>query len=93
VVPQGRIRVTWRVHNSTEVPRLVFEWKESGVPERAAKRRRRGFGTDLLERTLAYELKAKVAQAFEPDGLRCTIEVPLTERISIGNSASTPQQD
>jgi two-component system CheB/CheR fusion protein len=93
VVPQGRIRVTWRVHNSTEVPRLVFEWKESGVPERAAKRRRRGFGTDLLERTLAYELKAKVAQAFEPDGLRCTIELPLTERIIIGNSASTPQQD
>jgi PAS domain S-box-containing protein len=92
-VPDGRIRVTWRVHNGTDVPRLVFEWKESGTPDRAAKRKRRGFGTDLLERTLTYELKAKTVQTFEPDGLRCTIELPMTERIVIGNSASPSQQD
>jgi hypothetical protein len=32
-------------------------------------------------------------QTFEPDGLRCTIELPMTERIIIGNSASPSQQD
>lgn len=93
LVPHGRIRVTWRVQDGGEAPRLVFEWKESGARERAATRKRRGFGTDLLERTLAYELKARTVQAFEPDGLRCTIELPLTERIVIGDRTSSPQQE
>jgi PAS domain S-box-containing protein len=92
-VPQGRIRISWRVQNGSDPPQLAFEWKESGTPERAAKRKRRGFGTDLLERTLTYELKAKTVQTFEPDGLRCTIELPMTERLVMGNLANTPQQD
>jgi PAS domain S-box-containing protein len=92
-VPQGRIRISWRVQNGSDPPRLVFEWKESGTPDRAARRKRRGFGTDLLERTLTYELKAKTVQTFEPDGLRCTIELPMTERIVMGNAASTPEPD
>ena len=91
--PDGRIRVTWWVHNGTDPPRLVFEWKESGTPNRTPKRKRRGFGTDLLERTLTYELKAKTVQTYEPDGLRCTIELPMTERVTMGNSASTPEPD
>src|SRR5919107_1522193 len=41
-VPQGRIRISWRVQNGSDLPWLVFEWKESGMPERAAKRKRRG---------------------------------------------------
>ncbi|WP_262272429.1 PAS domain S-box protein [Microvirga yunnanensis] len=92
-VPHGRILISWRVHNSTEVPRLVLEWKESGLADRVAKRKRRGFGTDLLERTLTYELKAKTVQTFESDGLRCTIELPLTKRIVIDHAASTPEPD
>ncbi|WP_147023535.1 sensor histidine kinase, partial [Microvirga aerophila] len=92
-VPQGRIRISWRVQNGSDLPWLVFEWKESGTPERAAKRKRRGFGTDLLERTLTYELKARTVQTFEPDGLRCMIELPMTERIVMSDSASTPEAD
>jgi two-component system CheB/CheR fusion protein len=92
-VPQGRIRISWRVQNGSDLPWLVFEWKESGMPERAAKRKRRGFGTDLLERTLTYELKARTVQTFEPDGLRCMIELPMTERIVMSDSASTPEAD
>jgi PAS domain S-box-containing protein len=92
-VPQGRIRIAWRVQNGSDPPRLVFEWKESGLADRTAKRRRRGFGTDLLERTLTYELKAKTVQTFELDGLRCTIELPMTERIVLGDTASTPEPD
>jgi PAS domain S-box-containing protein len=91
-VPQGRIRISWRVQNGSDPPQLVFEWKESGVLNRAAKRKQRGFGTDLLERTLSYELKAKTVQTFEPDGLRCTIELPMTERLVISDSANMPEQ-
>jgi PAS domain S-box-containing protein len=92
-VPQGRIQISWQVHNGSDPPRLVVEWKESGTPDRTSKRRRRGFGTDLLERTLTYELKAKTVQTFEPDGLRCTIELPMTKRIVMGHSASMPEPD
>ncbi|WP_445504702.1 PAS domain S-box protein [Microvirga sp. G4-2] len=92
-VPHGRIRISWRVQNSSDPPWLVFEWKESGTPDRAAKRKRRGFGTDLLERTLTYELKAKTVQTFEPDGLRCTIELPMTERLVMGSAANRLQPD
>jgi PAS domain S-box-containing protein len=92
-VPQGRIRISWRVQDGSDPPWLIFEWKESGTPERSAKRKRRGFGTDLLERTLTYELKAKTVQTFEPDGLRCTIELPMTQRLVMGDSANTVQQD
>jgi two-component sensor histidine kinase len=81
--PNGRIAVTWRIETDGAGPRLVFAWRESGLPKPAAPKRR-GFGTDLLERTLAYELQAKTVQAFESDGLRCTIELPLTERIALG---------
>ncbi|PVE20746.1 hypothetical protein DC522_30540 [Microvirga sp. KLBC 81] len=92
-VPQGRVRVSWQIHDGSDLPWLVFEWKESGAPDQAAKRKRRGFGTDLLERTLAYELKAKTVQTFEPDGLRCTIRLPMTDRFVMGNAANVLQQD
>ena len=44
----------------------------------------RGFGTELLERTLQYELGAQTRLEFTPDGVRCAISVALTERILAG---------
>jgi two-component sensor histidine kinase len=40
---------------------------------------RRGFGSRLLERSLAAEMSGTVKLAFEPEGLRCEIEVPLED--------------
>jgi hypothetical protein len=34
----------------------------------------------LIERVLPYELDATTAIAFAPDGVRCTIDVPLAGR-------------
>ena len=42
---------------------------------------RRGFGTTLIERTLSHELDAMVNQEFLESGLRCTIEIPLTDKV------------
>jgi hypothetical protein len=41
----------------------------------------RGFGTELLEQTLAYDLKAKTQLDFDPAGFRCVIELPITDRL------------
>lgn len=82
-LPQGRISATWQVAGAglaAEAPLLTIDWIETGgsgmrVPVR------RGFGTNVLEHMLAYELDAQVALGFGPDGLRCTIRLPLTARI------------
>lgn len=43
-------------------------------------RPRKGFGTELLERTLAFELKGQTTMVFNPLGLQCTIAIPLSKR-------------
>jgi PAS domain S-box-containing protein len=84
VTALGRVRVVWRIENVGVVPHLIIAWKESGPPVPPGEPRRRGFGTELLERTLAYELKADVNLLFEPDGLFITILLPISDRLTIG---------
>jgi two-component sensor histidine kinase len=40
---------------------------------------RRGFGSLLLERSLAHDLEGKVSMDFKPDGLVCSIDAPLPQ--------------
>lgn len=77
--PTGRIEVTWRIDESTEPAELLFEWRERGGPH-VSPRLRKGFGTELLERTLAFELKGQTTMVFNPAGLQCTIAIPLSKR-------------
>jgi two-component sensor histidine kinase len=39
--------------------------------------RRKGYGRELIERALPYQLGAESRLDFEPDGIRCTIAVSL----------------
>lgn len=57
--------------------RLRFEWRERGVPSEAGPLPRRGFGVELIEQVLAYDLDAETSLRLETDGLVCTIAVPL----------------
>ena len=72
----GRIRVAWTMSEG-EPQELLLQWKETGVRLPASGPTRRGFGTELIERMLPYQLGARTELAFEPDGLRCNIEVTL----------------
>jgi two-component sensor histidine kinase len=76
----GRVAVLWDVADGdfTE-PMLTVAWKETGAA--VSPPTRTGFGTRVLERTLAYELEARTTLAYEPDGVRCTIRLPLNARI------------
>jgi two-component sensor histidine kinase len=40
---------------------------------------RPGFGSELVKRLIARELKGEGKMAFLPDGVRCTIEIPLAD--------------
>jgi two-component system CheB/CheR fusion protein len=78
--PSGRVDVSWHFVDGGDPTELVFDWRERGGPS-VAPPQRRGFGSELLERTLAFELKGKTTLAFDRAGLHCTIAIPLTRRI------------
>ncbi|TQF33273.1 chemotaxis protein CheB [Bradyrhizobium sp. UNPA324] len=77
--PGGRIEITWRLDEGRDPAALLFEWREHGGPQ-VEPPPRKGFGTELLERTLAFELKGHTALAFNPAGLECAIAIPLSKR-------------
>lgn len=72
--PSGRVEVSWAVG---EDARLHLRWVETGGPA-VSKPTRRGFGSRLIERGLAYELGARVRLVFDPTGVRCTMNIPLS---------------
>ncbi|WOH76681.1 CheR family methyltransferase [Bradyrhizobium sp. NDS-1] len=78
--PSGRMEITWRLDESREPAELVFEWRERGGPQ-VKPPPRKGFGTELLERTLAFEFKGRTALTFDPAGLECSITIPLSKRM------------
>ncbi|HVX75174.1 MAG TPA: CheR family methyltransferase [Bradyrhizobium sp.] len=78
--PSGRLDVTWRVEDGADPALLMFEWRERGGPQ-VTPPQRRGFGSELLERTLAFDLKGKTTLSFNASGLHCTIVIPLNRRV------------
>jgi two-component system CheB/CheR fusion protein len=77
-VPGGHIDITWSRELGGGSPCVRLMWAESGVPIDRAAPRRRGFGTELIERTAPYELRGKSMLRFDSDGVRCTIDIPFT---------------
>ncbi len=80
--PNGRVAATWRFDEAAEPePALVFDWTESNLDGPVAPPARRGFGTELIERTLSYELGGSAVLNFRSEGLHCRIVLPASERI------------
>ena len=74
----GKVTVAWSRYSPEKGgDRLHLEWRESGGP-RVATPKRRGFGSRLIERGLAAELGGEVKMNFEPSGLVCVVDAPLT---------------
>lgn len=78
--PNGELTVTWSLTDGPE-RRLRLIWAESGGPRVAGPPARRGFGTTLIERSMAYEWKAKVDRSFAETGVVCTIDLPFTSDV------------
>jgi two-component system CheB/CheR fusion protein len=78
--PAGRVDVSWRVDDASDPTQLIFDWRERGGPP-VKPPPRKGFGTELLERTMAFELKGKSTLAFNVSGFHCTIAIPLNRRV------------
>jgi two-component sensor histidine kinase len=68
----GEVKIEWGV---PEQGRLRFRWSELGGPPVTVPRHR-GFGSRLIE-SLGRELEGSANIRFEPNGLICTIDVPV----------------
>lgn len=75
----GRIEIAWRVDQARDVPHLLLKWEEKDGPH-VAPPSRRGFGTRLVERSLAQgHLGGEAKIDFAPSGVVCTIDAPLQD--------------
>ena len=73
--PGGKVTVKWEPVSE----RLVrVNWIESGGPP-VEQERCRGFGTDLIERIVAHELKNPVKLEFPPEGVKCELFISVRE--------------
>lgn len=82
------LKVTWAVRQvDGTASRLHLEWVEEGVgpPSKKAGDERVGYGRELIERALPYALNAKTSFKLSNDGVRCTIDLPLTHRADPGD--------
>ncbi len=77
-VPSGRVSVIWRRRDDTAGNSLELDWREEHGPK-VKNRRRKGFGSIVIERNLARALDAEVNLEFDPDGLRCHIVIPPSQ--------------
>ena len=78
-VPAGRVSITWTRRETAAVDNAVdLDWREQLGPKVKA-RRKKGFGTMVIERNLARALDAEVNMDFDPDGLHCHIVIPASQ--------------
>ena len=88
----GKVAVDWQLQEENLVK---IDWVESGGPE-VAQDRGRGFGTDLIERVVAHELRNPVKLDFKPEGVRCSLLIPVrrpTEFAIRANRAESQRSD
>ena len=88
----GHLTVTWRLQHQTEdgQPWLHVEWRETGVtmPPAGDVPRGGGAGRTLIERALPYQLGAKTTYVMSPDGVRCSISLPVSQQPGEGGTGN-----
>lgn len=71
-VDGGRVSIAWEVKDA----RFHLRWQESGGPPVSAPARA-GFGSVMIERVLADQLRGGVTIGYDPTGVACEIDAPL----------------
>jgi two-component system, chemotaxis family, CheB/CheR fusion protein len=84
----GHVDVSWKTEGASGSPPLfVMRWQERGGPQ-VRERRRKGFGTVILQRATAASLNADVRLDFTRDGLEWELRAPLGSALVAGPEAS-----
>jgi two-component system CheB/CheR fusion protein len=76
--PGGFLEVTWQVDGGASRDSVRLTWIEVGGPS-VKPPKRRGFGTQLIERSTTYELRGKAVLDYDEDGFRALLTFPLRD--------------
>ena len=82
----GHLSITWDTHRRGNEDRLAVDWVESGVhlPPRNNDRASGGYGRELIERALPYNLGAATRFDLTDTGLHCGIDLPIRHQMHDG---------
>ena len=80
--PGGRVTLRWSLATRNNQPALAVVWSESGGPP-VQPPKTSGLGGVLIENGLPHAI---VRREFRPDGLVCTMEIPVPEAVDSGAS-------
>jgi PAS domain S-box-containing protein len=82
--PEGRLSVCWSIERRAQGERwLKVEWRETGIPVQPGLNDNpegKGYGRELIERALPYQLNAETTYAITPEGVRCAITLPISTK-------------
>jgi two-component sensor histidine kinase len=78
----GRISINWRRLPPDEGHGVELVWNETGGPA-VVPPERRGFGSLVVEHSLARSIDGEVELTFPPQGVHCRIVIPVTQ-LSVG---------
>jgi two-component sensor histidine kinase/PAS domain-containing protein len=78
-VPAGRVIVSWQVEDVELDRRLTLRWSEHGGPT-VQEPQRSGFGSKLIERSVAGEREGRVTVDYAQAGLVCVLRVRVPRR-------------
>jgi PAS domain S-box-containing protein len=81
-VPNGRVSITWSQRDHGDDNSVELDWHEQLGPK-VKVRRKKGFGSMVIERNLARALDAEVDLKFDPSGLRCHIVIPPSQILAL----------
>jgi two-component sensor histidine kinase len=76
---EGGVEVSWQA--PPEAPDVVITWAEYGGPA-VAPPARDGFGSRLIAAALKNEFGGEAVMDYRPEGLVCTLRLPLSSRVS-----------
>jgi two-component sensor histidine kinase len=74
--PDGRVSVHWDRPADAAGATLAIAWRETGGPP-VAPSAQSGYGTSLIRDLIPHELGGTVDLVIAPEGVRCTIVIPL----------------
>jgi PAS domain S-box-containing protein len=73
---KGNISLAWQMQSDT----LVLNWVEDGGP-RIKPPTTRSFGLKVIRASIEQQLGGETTFDWAPEGLRCTLSIPLAERL------------
>jgi len=73
---KGSIHIAWTVEQTPEGPQLVLLWQEKDGPP-VSSPFQTGFGSKVIERGLAYQLKGTAHLDYQKDGVVCKMVIPM----------------